>query len=123
MATPGRGHRYTGILNRSMPAPEPINALAINSPMNRDKMERELRLRLDALMRDCNVDPESPDRMIDLAFALASRHVPGFATEEHNAADARRAKQRRQLAIWRRMNKLIAKGMSQRELRGRSKMR
>jgi hypothetical protein len=114
MSATKKGHRYKGVLNKPMSWPEPVNALALNSPINREKMEHELQLRLDALMRDCNVDPQSPDRMTDLALALASRHVPGFSFEKYEAVEARHAKTRRLIAIGAGMRKRMARGMSQR---------
>ena len=114
MAKSKKVHRYTGILNRPMPLPQPMNVLAINSPIDRERAEREYLLRLDALMRDCEVDPASPERMTDLAIVLATRHVPGFSFETGDGNAVRNAKQRRLMGIWSGMRKRLANGMSQR---------
>jgi hypothetical protein len=98
-----------------MPIPDRVNALNPNSPIDREKMAREYRRRIDALMADCKVDPSNEEsRWMDLALALAERHVPGFLFEDRDAKSRRDGRWKRDMSVYVGMTRLIELGMSQR---------
>jgi hypothetical protein len=120
-----KNYRYTGILNRPMPEPQPVqpkNALAKAFPVDRakpvpidrEKMFVEYKRRIDALMLNCAVDPAARDKWMALTLKLAERHVPGFSFEEPNRKATRRTREQRAMDIYVQMLKLTDKGQSQR---------
>lgn len=109
-----KAFRYSGLLNRPMPAPTPINAFNVGGPIDQKKVRAEFWLRLDALFVSCDVEPKGPDMWIDLALALAERHVPGFSYETTNQTARQQARSRKEMKILVEMLRLIRNGKSER---------
>lgn len=110
-------YNYKGVLKKPMIYdPQPRNVLVGNSPLDfereRERLEEEHSQRIDALAKDCGaaVPPSDIDAWMDIALALARRHVPGFAIKGADRSRALKANQRKYFMY--QMRRLVRGGMS-----------